>query len=203
LRRAGGGLGGVASLLARPLVRPGRCVRLLVVGVAYLFYDYYRDEAEAFAAPVQQFKYGSTGGDRLAGIPVGIFNALPKLCHDYLPGEGWKSLGFMFEPGMDRPVGTSKRRSLGFDRIGLNCATCHVGTYRDAPQSRFSAVRRRRGRSQRARSRASGCRRIGVLMNIPGHPSVMQKWDGERKSRTSAPLKRVKTPTRQTGGQAG
>jgi hypothetical protein len=40
-------------------------------------------------------------------------------------------------------------------------------------------------------------RRIGMLMNIPGrrHPSVMQKWDGERKSRTSAPLKRVKTPT--------
>jgi hypothetical protein len=36
---------------------------------------------------------------------------------------------------MDRPVGTSKRHSLGFDRIALNCAVCHVGTYRESPQS--------------------------------------------------------------------
>ena len=27
------------------------------------------------------------------------------------PGEGWQSLGFIFEAGMDRPVGTSKRRT--------------------------------------------------------------------------------------------
>jgi hypothetical protein len=119
----------------------GILAALIVVGVAYFFDNYYyRDEAEAFADPVQQFKYGSTGGDRLAGIPVGIFNALPKLCHDYLPGEGWASLGFIFEPGMDRPVGTSKRRSFGFDRIGLNCATCHVGTYRETPQSQRVVV---------------------------------------------------------------
>ncbi|HZN31701.1 MAG TPA: hypothetical protein VFB88_20265, partial [Xanthobacteraceae bacterium] len=114
----------------------GIAAACIVVGVAYLFYDYrYRDEAEAFPDPVQQFKYGSTGGDRLAGIPVGIFNALPKLCRDYLPGEGWQSLGFIYEPGMNRPVGTSKRRTFGFDRIGLNCATCHFGTYRETPQS--------------------------------------------------------------------
>jgi len=109
---------------------------LLLVG-AYLYYDYSRDEAEAFFDdPVKQFKYGSTGGDRLAGIPAGIFKALPELCRDYLPGEGWQSLGFVFEEGMDRPVGTSKRYSLGFERIGLNCAACHVSTYRAAPQSR-------------------------------------------------------------------
>ena len=121
LRRAGGGLGGVASLLARPLVRPGRCVRLLVVDVSYLFYDYYRDEAEAFADPVQQFKYGSTGGDRLAGIPVEIFNALPKLVLRLFPGEGWKS----------------------------NWATCHIGTYRDAPTA--------------SRSCCMDCRPIGSI----------------------------------------
>jgi hypothetical protein len=113
-----------------------------IAGFAYLCHDYfYRDEAETFYAdPVMQFKYGSTGGDRLAGIPIGIFNALPKLCRDYLPGEGWQSLGFTFEPGMDRPVGTSKRRSLGFDRIALNCAACHVGTYRETPQSQAVVV---------------------------------------------------------------
>jgi hypothetical protein len=115
----------------------------------YVYYDYwYRDVAEAFPAdPVKQFKYGSTGGDRLAGIPVGIFNALPKLCRDYLPrkadgtpGEGWEALGFVYEPGMSRPVGTSMRHSLGFDRIGLNCATCHAGTWRATADARPTVV---------------------------------------------------------------
>ena len=89
-----------------------------------------------FDDPVKQFKYGSTGGDRLAGIPEGIFKALPQLCPEYLPGKGWESLGFVFEEGMDRPVGTSKRYTLGFERIALNCAACHVGTYRETAQSK-------------------------------------------------------------------
>jgi len=109
---------------------------LLVLGAlaagAKLYHDYHTDIAQHFTDPVQQFKYGSTGGDRLAGVPVGIFKALPTLCRDYLPGDGWESLGFIYEPGMDRPIGTSLRRTLGFDRVSLNCATCHVGTYRTA-----------------------------------------------------------------------
>jgi hypothetical protein len=113
----------------------------MLVGIAgvgaYVIHDLRRDEPEAFFGrrgvpddPIKQLKYGSTGGDRLAGIPVGIFKALPELCRDYLPGDGWQSLGFIYEDGMDRPVGTSLRRSLGFERISLNCGTCHVGTYR-------------------------------------------------------------------------
>jgi hypothetical protein len=114
---------------------------LIVVSIAYMAYDYARDEAdEFFDDPVQQFKYGSTGGDRLAGIPSGIFKAVPELCRDYLPGEGWQSLGFIFEDGMDRPIGTSKRHHLGFDRIGLNCSVCHVGTYRTNAESRPMVV---------------------------------------------------------------
>ncbi len=115
-------------------------VVVLVVGAAIaaaaIYRDYRADIAQHFDDPVRQFKYGSTGGDRLAGIPIGIFKALPVLCRDYLPGEGWESLGFIYEKGMDRPVGTSLRRTLGFARVSLNCATCHVGTYRterDAP----------------------------------------------------------------------
>ena len=98
--------------------------------VGGLVLDHYRDDAQTFADPVEQFKYGSTGGDRLAGIPVGIFRALPVLCRDHLPGDGWQSLGFIMEAGQDRPVGTSLRHWYGFDRVSLNCAACHVGTYR-------------------------------------------------------------------------
>ncbi len=112
-------------------------VLLVALAAAYLYADYSRDTPETFYDdPVRQFKYGSTGGDRLAGIPEGIFKALPQLCPEYLPGKGWESLGFVFEEGMDRPVGTSKRYTLGFERIALNCAACHVGTYRETPQSK-------------------------------------------------------------------
>ncbi|MFO1024715.1 MAG: hypothetical protein U1E70_05975 [Acetobacteraceae bacterium] len=119
------------------------CIAAVLCFAAYLYVDYwYRDKPQAFFDDgARQFKYGSTGGERLAGIPVGIFKALPTLCRDYLPkkadgtpGEGWQSLGFLYEPGMDRPVGTSLRHSLGFDRISLNCAACHAGTWRDGPQ---------------------------------------------------------------------
>ena len=131
----------------------GRIALLCLAAVAafglYLYVDYWnRDRPQAFFDNgLQQFKYGSTGGERIAGIPAGIFKALPTLCRDYLPrnadgspGEGWQALGFTYEPGMDRPVGTSMRHSLGFDRIALNCAACHTGTWREAPSSAAHAV---------------------------------------------------------------
>jgi mono/diheme cytochrome c family protein len=114
----------------------GGAVLLLVAAAGFLYYEFSRDEPETFFDdPVKQFKYGSTGGEILAGLPVGIFKALPKLCPDYLHGDSWEALGFVYEKGMDRPVGTSLRHSLGFDRIALNCAACHVGTYRAGPES--------------------------------------------------------------------
>jgi hypothetical protein len=114
----------------------GGAILILIIATAVLYYQFSRDVPETFYNdPVKQFKYGSTGGEILAGLPVGIFKALPKLCPDYLRGDSWEALGFVYEPGMDRPVGTSLRHSLGFDRIALNCAACHVGTYRADAQS--------------------------------------------------------------------
>jgi mono/diheme cytochrome c family protein len=119
----------------------GGAILVAVVIAGFLYYKLTGDDPETFFDnPVKQFKYGSTGGDLLAGLPVGIFKAMPMLCRDYLPGKGWESLGFIYEEGMDRPVGTSRRHSLGFDRIALNCAACHVGTYRDAPPSQPEIV---------------------------------------------------------------
>ena len=119
----------------------GAAVVLIAIFTAFLIYDFRRDEPEAyFDDPEMHFKYGSTGGDRVAGVPVGIWNGLPQLCGDYLPGEGWESIGLITEPDMDRPIGVSRRRSLGFDRVFLNCAACHVGTYRDTPDDQATIV---------------------------------------------------------------
>jgi len=119
----------------------GGALLLLIVGGGLAYYEYEHDVPETFFNdPVKQFKYGSTGGDILAGIPLGIFKAMPRLCADYLHGDNWTALGFTFESGMDRPIGTSLRRSLGFDRVSLNCAACHMGTWRAAPADARVAV---------------------------------------------------------------
>ena len=119
----------------------GGALLLCIIGAGFLYWEFSRDEPQTFFAdPVKQFKYGSTGGEILAGLPVGIFKALPALCPDYLHGNSWEALGFIYEKGMDRPVGTSLRHSLGFDRIALNCAACHVGTYRESPQTQRVVV---------------------------------------------------------------
>lgn len=89
-----------------------------------------RDTPVVYADPVEHFKYGSTGGDRVMGFPKRVFLALPEICGQYLPGKGYASLGMIFEPGHDLPVGMTQRRHLGIDRTFLNCAVCHTSTVR-------------------------------------------------------------------------
>lgn len=102
------------------------------------------DEAESFASPELQFKYGSTGGDKNFGIPFAVWQVLPVLFKDKLPkgreGEGWGAFGFITEdfaegaerPRHNRPVGTTMRNYMGLERIFLNCAACHAGVVKKA-----------------------------------------------------------------------
>ena len=46
---------------------------------------------------------------------------------------GYASFGFIVEPGHELPIGVSRRRRIGIDHVGLNCAVCHTGTVRDTP----------------------------------------------------------------------
>jgi mono/diheme cytochrome c family protein len=91
------------------------------------------DDPVTYADPVSHFKYGSAGGERESGFPYWIWQTLPEICPEHLPGRGYASLGMIYEPGKDLPVGVSKRRHLGLDRVFLNCAVCHASTVRDAP----------------------------------------------------------------------
>jgi hypothetical protein len=82
----------------------------------------------------EHFKYGSIGSEPVNGLPYWIWKVLPEMFPEKLPGNGYASLGFVFEPGHDLPIGFSKRRVI-IDRVGLNCAICHTGTVRDTPAS--------------------------------------------------------------------
>ena len=94
----------------------------------------------------EHFKYGSIGSEPgvslltpIGGVlpPYWVFKALPSVCSDKLPGGsgGYERFGFISEPGKDLPIGVSRRRRLGIDQVGLNCAVCHTATVRDAAGS--------------------------------------------------------------------
>jgi len=91
----------------------------------------------------EHFKYGSIGsepgGSLLAPIggalpPYWVFRALPTICSEKAP-DGYAGFGFVTEPGKALPIGVSRRQRLGLDEVGLNCATCHASTIRDAPDA--------------------------------------------------------------------
>jgi mono/diheme cytochrome c family protein len=105
----------------------------LLLFAGHLWQRFGADRATEYADIEEHFKYGSTGGEHESGFPYWIFQALPQVCAKHLPGDGYASLGLIFEDGKDLPVGMSKRRHQGIDKTFLNCAVCHASTVRDAP----------------------------------------------------------------------
>jgi mono/diheme cytochrome c family protein len=87
-----------------------------------------------FASEADWFKYGSFDGEARTGLPYWIWVVLPRVFPDLLPGPGgYQSLGVVWEPGMELPVGFSKK-TVGFPRVTQNCALCHTATYRLSEQ---------------------------------------------------------------------
>src|ERR1022692_475630 len=91
-------------------------VVLVIVGVCLLI-RFNRDKPVDYASAEEHFKYGSTGGERDAGIPVALWNILPDLFQKYLPGQGLESLGFLYETNREFPIGVSRRNVQGVDRV--------------------------------------------------------------------------------------
>ena len=95
-------------------------------------------DSPSFPDIVDHFKYGSIGTEEGVGLPYWIWRVLPTVFADKLPtrpGVGYERLGFLPDHAPHgRPIGTSYKPGR-FARVGLNCATCHVGTYRESPTS--------------------------------------------------------------------
>ncbi len=76
------------------------------------------------------FLYGSIGGEEELGMPYWIWLVLPRMFPEYLPGPGgYASVGIPWEEGKEMPAGFTKR-TIGFPRVGNNCALCHATSYR-------------------------------------------------------------------------
>jgi mono/diheme cytochrome c family protein len=128
------------KLLALALVAVGFAAVMLVV---WLIVSLRSDRPERYDDIAMHFKYGSIGSEPGGSIldPIGgtlppywVLKNLPAICPEKLPG-GYASLGFIVEPGRDLPIGVSRRRRLGIDQVGLNCAVCHTGTVPDRADS--------------------------------------------------------------------
>jgi mono/diheme cytochrome c family protein len=123
----------------------------LLVGGLYACVRLGDDEPVEYSEITEHFKYGSTGGERGFGkqlgfgIPYWIWIALPELFPEYLTdtghrtGQGYTAFGLIYEdkkdPRFDLPIGMSMRRVQGIDRVYFNCAVCHTGSLRFAPDS--------------------------------------------------------------------
>jgi len=109
---------------------------VMIVAGIYMWHRFGGDVPEDYADIEEHFKYGSTGGERQSGFPYWIFQALPQVCSEHLPGKGYASLGMIYEEGKDLPIGMSRRKFTGIDRTFLNCAVCHASTVRDSAQQK-------------------------------------------------------------------
>jgi mono/diheme cytochrome c family protein len=124
--------------------------RLLLIGVvlalpvgAFVWYRFFRQvpqPAWITEDPEANFLYGSIGTESQAGIPYWIVVVLPRIFDDLLPGPGgYASLGLPWEEGRELPAGFSKK-TIGFERVGFNCALCHATRYRTRPDETPTVV---------------------------------------------------------------
>ena len=90
-------------------------------------------DAPVFASDEDHFLFGSIGTEGNQGVPYWIWLVLPRIFPDLLPGPGgYASLGLVSRGDMEMPIGLSKV-TVGFPRVGINCAFCHTASYRLRP----------------------------------------------------------------------
>jgi mono/diheme cytochrome c family protein len=132
----------MGKALFRPKWVLGVTVIVVLAGLLLYGYWYYlqRDIPIEYADPEEHFKYASFGAEKEGGVPYLVWQVMPEVCTGNLPGDdGYASLGFIYEPGHETPVGLPLR-TIGIPRIGLNCATCHTGTVRLTPQGETRVI---------------------------------------------------------------
>ena len=86
-----------------------------------------------FSSDEDHFLYGSTGTEGEHGIPYWIWLVLPRIFPEHLPRPGgYPALGLMSRGGSEMPAGFS-RVTIGYPRVGINCALCHTARWRERP----------------------------------------------------------------------
>jgi mono/diheme cytochrome c family protein len=86
-----------------------------------------------FASDQDHFLFASTGNEREHGVPYWIWLVLPRIFPEHLPRPGgYAALGVVGMEGREMPAGFSKV-TIGYPRVGINCAFCHTARWRERP----------------------------------------------------------------------
>jgi hypothetical protein len=109
-------------------------VLLAAAGGLFVYLRFFREEpAPFFATDEEHFLYGSVGTEAEQGVPYWIWLVLPRVFPEYLPRPGgYASIGILARDGHEMPIGLSKV-TIGFPRVGINCAMCHAASFRARP----------------------------------------------------------------------
>lgn len=120
--------------MTRKLLVLGVLAVLAVVGGVFVYNHFFREQpAPYFASDEEHFLYGSIGTESEQGVPYWIWLVLPRVFPEYLPAPGgYASLGLLGADGHELPIGLS-RVTVGFPRVGINCAMCHTASVRARP----------------------------------------------------------------------
>jgi hypothetical protein len=112
----------------------GALLVLIAVGGLFTYNRFFREQpAPYFESDEEHFLYGSVGTEAEQGVPYWIWLVLPRLFPEYLPAPGgYASIGVLGQPGHEMPIGLSKV-TVGFPRVGINCAMCHAASFRASP----------------------------------------------------------------------
>ena len=111
---------------------------ILGIGLSSLIW-YQRNVPELHGDPAAHFKYGSIGSEGRSGIPYWVWTVLPEVFPEHLPdgpGEGLQQVRLHFRARgspKGRPIGTTYREDP-VPMVGLNCALCHTGVFRESPE---------------------------------------------------------------------
>jgi mono/diheme cytochrome c family protein len=112
----------------------GAFVVLGLAGAMFTYDRFFREEpAPYFESDEDHFLFGSVGTEAAEGVPYWIWLVLPRIFPDLLPAPGgYAALGVLSKDGHEMPVGLSKV-TIGFPRVGINCAMCHTASVRTRP----------------------------------------------------------------------
>lgn len=112
---------------------------LAIVAVVALFgavgwYKLLREVPVRYASDVDHFKYGSVGVEPASGLPYDIWAVLPDVFPEKIPAGGYAAFGFLSDKDHETPIGLPVE-TVGFQRVGLNCGLCHIGSVRVSPSA--------------------------------------------------------------------
>jgi hypothetical protein len=119
----------LASPVRRFLLAAAIVLGSLAAGIAYVKF-FRREPAPYFASDQEHFLYGSVGTEEREGVPYWIWLVLPRIFPEYVPQPGgYAAVGLLAPTGHEMPIGLSKV-TIGFPRVGINCAMCHTASVR-------------------------------------------------------------------------